>query len=155
MHLQMPNQYNQLECYGRAPHEDYIHPNSSEFLEYDTNADADEYCPYVRPQESGNHTDVRWFIVNDGQRGLKFESNAPMECSALPYLVEDLDAGPRKEHAWGQHSGDLVERPLTQVHIQQRQMGLGCVTSWGSWPEEAYRIPLKAYDVQFRIPPVR
>jgi beta-galactosidase len=115
---------------------------------------ADEYFPYVRPQESGNHTDVRWFIVSDGQRGLKFESTAPMECSALPYLTEDLDGGVSKD-AHHMHSGDLVERPLTQVHIQQRQMGLGCVNSWGAWPEEVYRIPLKAYDFQFRITPVR
>ena len=155
MQLQMPKQYNQVEYYGRGPHENYIDRNSSEFIGHYKNAVANEYFPYVRPQESGNHTDVRWFIVSDGKRGLKFESNAPMECSALPYLVEDLDAGPRKEHAWGQHSGDLVERPLTQVHIQQRQMGLGCVNSWGAWPEEAYRIPLKAYDFQFRITPVR
>ena len=155
MQLQMPKQYNQVEYYGRGPHENYIDRNSSEFIGHYKNAVVDEYFPYVRPQESGNHTDVRWFIVSDGKRGLKFESNAPMECSALPYLVEDLDAGPRKEHAWGQHSGDLVERPLTQVHIQQRQMGLGCVNSWGAWPEEAYRIPLKAYDFQFRITPVR
>ena len=155
MQLQMPKQYNQVEYYGRGPHENYIDRNSSEFIGRYKNKVADEYFPYVRPQESGNHTDVRWFIVSDGKRGLKFESNAPMECSALPYLVEDLDAGPRKEHAWGQHSGDLVERPLTQVHIQQRQMGLGCVNSWGAWPEETYRIPLKAYDFQFRITPVR
>ena len=155
MQLQMPKQYNQVEYYGRGPHENYCDRNSSEFIGRYKNKVADEYFPYVRPQESGNHTDVRWFIVSDGKRGLKFESNAPMECSALPYLVEDLDAGPRKEHAWGQHSGDLVERPLTQVHIQQRQMGLGCVNSWGAWPEEAYRIPLKAYDFQFRITPVR
>ena len=155
MQLQMPKQYNKVEYYGRGPHENYCDRNSSEFIGRYKNKVIDEYFPYVRPQESGNHTDVRWFIVSDGKRGLKFESNAPMECSALPYLVEDLDAGPRKEHAWGQHSGDLVERPLTQVHIQQRQMGLGCVNSWGAWPEEAYRIPLKAYDFQFRITPVR
>ena len=155
MQLQMPKQYNQVEYYGRGPHENYCDRNSSEFIGRYKNKVIDEYFPYVRPQESGNHTDVRWFIVSDGKRGLKFESNAPMECSALPYLVEDLDAGPRKEHAWGQHSGDLVERPLTQVHIQQRQMGLGCVNSWGAWPEEAYRIPLKAYDFLFRITPVR
>jgi beta-galactosidase len=77
-----------------------------------------------------------------------------MECSALPYLTEDLDGGVSKD-AHHMHSGDLVERPLTQVHIQQRQMGLGCVNSWGAWPEEVYRIPLKAYDFQFRITPVR
>jgi beta-galactosidase len=155
MQLQMPKQYDRVEYYGRGPHENYCDRNSSEFIGRYKNKVTDEYFPYVRPQESGNHTDVRWFIVSDGQRGLKFESTGPMECSALPYLVEDLDAGPRKEHRWGQHSGDLTERPLTQVHIQQHQMGLGCVNSWGAWPEKPYMLPLQTYDFTFAITPVR
>ncbi len=155
MQLQMPKEYGEVQYYGRGPHENYIDRHSSEFLGVYKNAVKDEYFPYVRPQESGNHTDVRWFRVTDGQRGLEFYSNAPMECSALPYLVEDLDAGAQKEHTWGQHSGDLVERPLTQVHIQQRQMGLGCVTSWGAWPERQYRMPRQDYDFTFVIKPVK
>lgn len=154
--LQMPQQYNQVKYYGRGPHENYCDRNASEFIGIYTGSVADEYFPYIRPQESGNHTDVRWFEVTDGQRGLQFSSNAPMECSALPYLVEDLDAGPVKEaHRWGQHSGDLTPRQLTQVHIQQRQMGLGCVTSWGSWPERPYLLPLQSYDFRFQLKPVR
>ena len=150
MQLQMPKQYNTIKYYGRGPHENYCDRKSSEFIGVYENKVADEYYPYIRPQESGNHTDIRWFEVTDGKRGLRFESNAPMECSALPYLVKDLDAGARKEHSWGQHSGDLVERPLTQVHIQQHQMGLGCVNSWGAWPERSYLLPAKqGYDFTF------
>ena len=150
MQLQMPKQYNTIKYYGRGPHENYCDRKSSEFIGVYENNVADEYYPYIRPQESGNHTDIRWFEVTDGKRGLRFESNAPMECSALPYLVKDLDAGARKEHSWGQHSGDLVERPLTQVHIQQHQMGLGCVNSWGAWPERPYLLPAKqGYDFTF------
>ena len=157
MQLQMPRQYNHVKYYGRGPHENYSDRNSSEFLGVYESSVSEQYYPYVRPQESGNHTDVRWFSVVDQQtgRGLKFCSSAPFECSALPYLVEDLDAGPRKEHSWGQHSGDLVERPLTQLHIQQRQMGLGCVNSWGGWPEKPYMLPLQSYDFQFAIQPIR
>ena len=150
MQLQMPKQYNTIKYYGRGPHENYCDRKSSEFIGVYENKVADEYYPYIRPQESGNHTDIRWFEVTDGKRGLRFESNAPMECSALPYLVKDLDAGARKEHSRGQHSGDLVERPLTQVHIQQHQMGLGCVNSWGAWPERSYLLPAKrGYDFTF------
>ncbi len=155
MQLQMPAKYDKVKYYGRGPHENYIDRNSSEFLGIYQSTVSEQYYPYVRPQESGNHTDVRWFEVTDGQRGLRFSSSAPIECSALPYLVEDLDAGPVKEHTWGQHSGDLIERPLTQVHIQQRQMGLGCVNSWGAWPEKAYLLPLKSYDFTYTISPVR
>ena len=155
MQLQMPRQYDKVRYYGRGPHENYCDRHSSEFIGCYEGAVKDEYFPYVRPQESGNHTDVRWFEVTDGRQGLRFSSNAPMECSALPYLVEDLDAGAVKEHRWGQHSGDLVERPLTQVHIQQRQMGLGCVNSWGAWPERAYMLPLQPYDFTFAIQAVK
>ncbi|MCR5512872.1 MAG: DUF4981 domain-containing protein [Prevotella sp.] len=155
MQLQMPKQYDNVKYYGRGPHENYCDRNSSEFLGVYSNKVSDEYYPYVRPQESGNHTDVRWFSVTDGKRGLQFSSNAPIECSALPYLVEDLDAGAFKDHRWGQHSGDLVERPLTQVHIQQKQMGMGCVNSWGARPLPAYMIPVSNYDFTFVIKPIQ
>ena len=156
MQLQMPKQYNNVKYYGRGPHENYCDRNSSEFIGVYENKVLDEYYPYVRPQESGNHTDVRWFQVTDGQRGLQFSSNVAIECSALPYLVEDLDAGAMKDHRWGQHSGDLIERPLTQVHIQQRQMGLGCVNSWGARPQHKYMLPAnKDYDFTFIIEPIR
>ena len=155
MQLQMPKKYDTVKYYGRGPQENYCDRNSSQFLGYYEGKVSEQYYPYVRPQESGNHTDIRWFEVTDGQHGLQFYSDAPMECSALPFLVEDLDAGMFKDHRWGQHSGDLVERPLTQVHIQQRQMGLGCVNSWGAWPEKAYLLPLQPYDFTFAICPVR
>ena len=155
MQLQMPKQYNRVEYYGRGPVENYCDRNSSEFIGRYQSSVSDQYFPYVRPQESGNHTDVRWFQVTDGQRGLMFESTAPFECSALPYLVEDLDAGMWKDHRWGQHSGDLVERPLTQVHVQQKQMGLGCVNSWGARPLRQYMLPVQQYDFTFAIRPVK
>ena len=117
---------------------------------------SQEYFDYVRPQESGNHTDVRWFeVLNSDGRGLRFYGNAPMEASALPYLTSQLDDGPHKDKAWGRHSGDLVAPGITQVHIQQRQFGLGCVNSWGAWPREEYRLPYKDYDFTFAIKPVK
>jgi beta-galactosidase len=157
MQLQMPRQFDAIQYYGRGPVENYIDRNSSEFLGIYNNKVSAEYYPYVRPQESGNHTDVRWFRVLDAKgRGLEFFSDAPMEASALNYLVEDLDDGPDKDNqVWGHHSGDLVERPLTQVHIQQRQMGLGCVNSWGAWPREEYLLPYQDYDFTFVIRPVK
>ena len=153
--LQMPQQFSKVEYYGRGPVENYIDRNSSEFIGVYENQVADEYFPYVRPQESGNHTDIRWFrVLNEKGEGLEFYSNAPMECSALRYLLKDLDDGPVKDKAIGRHSGDLFERPQTQVIIQQRQMGLGCVNSWGAWPRQEYMVPCKEYDFTFVIRPV-
>ena len=142
MQLQMPASFSKLEYYGRGPEENYIDRHSSSFIgKYEANV-KDEYYPYVRPQESGNHTDIRYFSIFNPTtgKGITFEGYAPMECSAIPYLVEDLDAGIEKEHAWGQHSGDLVEKGLVQLRIQQRQFGLGCIDSWGSSPMEKYRM---------------
>ena len=138
MQLQMPQEYDHVKYYGRGPHENYCDRNSSEFIGQYEGAVNDEYFPYVRPQESGNHTDVRWFRVYNQQtgRGLEFESNAPMECSALSYLVEDLDAG--------------VNKDLPRLY-----KGLGCVNSWGAWPERQYMLPLQSYDFTFAIKPLR
>ena len=156
MQLQMPKQYDEVTYYGRGPVENYCDRNSSEFIGIYNNKVTDEYYPYVRPQESGNHTDVRWFRVQDKQgRGLEFYSNAPMEASALNFLTEDLDDGMSKDKKIDRHSGDLVERPLTQVHIQQRQMGLGCVNSWGAWPRQEYMLPYQNYDFTFVIKPLK
>ena len=156
MQLQMPKQYDQVEYYGRGPVENYIDRNNSEFIGVYKNAVLNEYYEYVRPQESGNHTDVRWFsVINNSGQGLQFYSNAPMEASAIPYTNDQIDDGMRKEKQWGHHSGDLIPADKTCVHIQQRQFGLGCVNSWGAWPRPEYRLPYGDKDFTFVIKPLR
>ncbi len=156
MQLQMPKQYDRIEYYGRGPIENYCDRNSSEFIGVYNNKVQDEYFEYVRPQESGNHTDVRWFrVLNADGSGLEFYSNAPMEASAMPYTMDQLDDGMNKDKAWGHHSGDLVPAGKTQVFIQQRQFGLGCVNSWGAWPLDEYRISYGDKDFTFAIKPLR
>ena len=156
MDIEMPGQYGRVKYYGRGPAENYIDRNNSEFLGVYENEVAKEYFNYVRPQESGNHTDVRWFqVLDDEGKGLCFYSNAPMEASALPYTTDQLDDGASKNKAWGHHSGDLIPSGKTSVHIQQRQMGLGCVNSWGAWPRSEYRLPYKDYDFTFAIKAVK
>ncbi len=153
MQLQMPAAFSKLEYYGRGPEENYIDRHSSSFIgKYEADV-KDEYYPYIRPQESGNHTDIRYFSIFNPTtgKGITFEGYAPMECSAIPYLVEDLDAGIEKNHAWGQHSGDLVEKGLVQLHIQQRQYGLGCIDSWGSKPMDKYRMHYQDRNFSFVI----
>lgn len=157
MQLQMPEKYNSLEYYARGPVENYSDRKGSQMLiHYEGNV-ADEYFPYVRPQESGNHTDVRTFSVYDKEtgKGLTIKATGDMECSALPYTTDDLDDGMVKEHKWGRHSGDLTNSQLTQIHIQKRQMGLGCVNAWGAWPLRQYRIQYADNSFTFIISPRR
>jgi len=99
---------------------------------------------------------VRWWNVTDeAGRGLRFRGTcAPLECSSLHYLTSDLDDGPDK-FAHQSHSGDLTPRPFTAVHIADRQMGLGCVDSWGSWPLRKYLIPYADRTFTFVIEPMR
>ena len=152
MCIQMPKAYDQVEYYGRGPIETYSDRKDSEFLGVYKNEVKDEYFEYIRPQESGNHVDVRWFSVIDANgKGLQFYSNAAMEASALPYTTDQLDDGMHKDKAWGRHSGDLIPSGMTTVHIQQRQMGLGCVNSWGAWPRNEYRLPYQDYDQTFKV----
>ena len=156
MSIQMPKQYNQVEYYGRGPIETYCDRKDSEFLGVYKNKVNDEYFEYVRPQESGNHVDVRWFsVIDNNGKGLQFYSNAPMEASALPYATGQLDDGMHKDKAWGRHSGDLIPSGMTTVHVQQKQLGLGCVNSWGAWPRSEYRLHYKDYDFTFAIKPLK
>lgn len=155
MQLQMPGNFNRIMYHGRGPIENYSDRKSSQFIMVEDTTVASQYYGYVRPQESGNHTDVRWFAVYDeaSGKGLVVLPDSAMEAGALNYLVEDLDDGPEKVHEWGHHSGDLVARPLTQVHIQKRQFGLGCVNTWGAQPRREYRLPYGSYDFAFVIRP--
>lgn len=76
-----------------------------------------------------------------------------MECSALPYLTEQLDDGDKKEHRHGRHSGDLIEMGITQIHIQLAQCGVGCVNAWGALPRSEYRLPYSSRCFTFGIKP--
>lgn len=153
MELQMPEEYSQIEYYGRGPKENYIDRCTSENIGVYHSSVADQYYPYVRPQESGNKTDVRyWRVLSKEGHGLEFRSNIPMECSSLNYLTSDLDAS--EEHPqW--HSGDLTPRRFTSVHIAMRQMGLGCVNSWGARPLGKYMIPNKEHSFEFVIKAIK
>lgn len=153
MKLQMPEEYSALKYYGRGPQENYIDRNNCTFIgEYEANV-ADQYYPYIRPQESGNKTDVRYWTVMDKttDSGLQFIGLQPMECQSLNYLTEDLDDGDYKDKVYGRHSGDLVKRDFTAIHIAAREMGLGCVNSWGAWPRKEYRMPYQNYNFSFVI----
>lgn len=153
LQLQMPATFSKLEYYGRGPEENYVDRHSSAFIgKYESDV-KDEYYPYIRPQESGNHTDIRYFSIFNPTtgKGITFEGYEPMECSAIPYLVEDLDSGIEKTHAWGQHSGDLVDKGLVQLHIQKCQYPLGCIDSWMTKPMEKYRLHYADREFTFKI----
>ena len=153
MTMNMAPEFDHVEFYGRGPVENYSDRNSSQFLGIYKSSVADQYFPYIRPQENGNKTDVRWWrVTNSDGLGLEFYSDAPLSMSSLNYTTADLDEGPQKHNV---HAGDLTPRPYTVVHIDKAQYGLACVNSWGATPLEQYKLPYGDYSYSFVIAPVR
>ena len=153
MELQMPKEFGAIEFYGKGPNENYSDRNNADNIGLYSQRVEDQYYPYIRPQESGNKTQVRyWKVLNAQGVGLEFYSDAAMECSSLNYLTSDLYPSEEKSQ-W--HSGDLVPRDFVSVHISQRQMGLGCIDTWGAWPGEEHQLPYKDYNFKFIIKPIK
>ena len=99
MTMNMAREFDHVEFYGRGPVENYSDRNSSQFLGVYKSSVADQYYPYIRPQENGNKTDVRWWrVTNADGLGLEFYSDAPLSMSSLNYATADLDEGPQKHN---------------------------------------------------------
>ena len=153
MQLQMPRSFETIEYYGRGPVENYADRNHNTFLgRYRQSVDS-QFYPYVRPQENGNKTDLRWWrVLNVGGNGLEIKAEAPFSASALHYTIESLDEGTRKIQ---RHSNEVEQADLTNVLIDKAQMGLGCIDSWGALPLEKYRLPYQDYSFTFTLTPVQ
>ena len=153
MQMQMPKEFSQIEYYGKGPHENYIDRANSQNLGIWKQTVEEQFWGYVRPQENGTKTGVRyWNITNKAGKGLRFEGTEPLEMQALNYTEDDLQPS-RHKAQW--HSGDLVERPFTDLHIAARSMGVGCVNSWGAWPRQEYQMPYQNYTYIYIISPVK
>jgi beta-galactosidase len=148
----LPEGFNAIEYYGRGPHENYQDRNYSAQIGLYKQTVDEQFYPYIRPQETGNKTDIRWFrITNNAGKGLLIQSDSLLSMSALHFLDSDLDDGDEKDQ---RHSGELKPRSLTQLHIDLAQMGVGGINSWGTWPLEKYRLPYKNYSYTFKITPL-
>ena len=153
MTLRMPKAYDTVTYYGRGPVENYVDRHDSQFLGLYTQNVKDMFWGYVRPQETGNHTDIRWWNVhNAAGKGLTFSGTEALEMTALNYETEDLDGGSNKTDRH-MHPGDLTERDYTVVHVDGFQMGLGCVDSWGAWPQQKYLYPYADHEYTFVVSP--
>jgi beta-galactosidase len=154
MRLQLPKDWNNISFYGRGPWENYSDRNTASFLGIYHQKLQDQFVSnYIRPQENGYKTDVRWVEFNDSKGlGLRFTGLQPICFSALPYLAEDLDAGVTKK---SQHPSDLNERNFISVHIDLNQRGVGGDNSWGALPHEPYLFKAKKYKYSYIIEPVK
>lgn len=151
MRLQMPYSFDISDYYGRGPLENYADRNHVTDLGLYKQTADEQFYSYIRPQETGNKTDIRWWKqVNMAGRGLMIRSEAPLSMSALHYTMESLDEGWDKDQ---RHSPEIPKSDATNLCIDQVQMGLGCVNSWGAWPRLEYRLPYKDYSFSFLLLP--
>ena len=153
MQIQMPKCMDHINYYGRGPIENYIDRNNVTDLGHYKQTVDEQFYPYIRPQETGTKTDIRWWKqTNKSGNGLLFISDAPFSASALHYSIESLDDGPKKEQ---RHSELVPQIDYTNMCIDKVQMGLGCINTWGALPMEKYRIPYGDYEFSFIMKPIQ
>lgn len=150
MRMRLSGRLDSLEYYGRGPWENYIDRNESAFIGlYSDNVQNQYYAGYIRPQESGNKTDVRWFTLRSKNgKGILVEGMQPLSFSAITHSTEDLDPGLTKKQ---QHPTDLPPSNSIYVHIDLKQRGVGGDDSWGALPHEQYRLLDKKYSFSYVI----
>lgn len=162
MRMQIPKEYNNMTYFGRGPWENYQDRKASTFIDLYESKIKDQYVPYIRPQENGYKTDVRWaaFSDNNNHGLLVIAGNMPkgLGLSALHMPNEDFDttsgiaySGNEKlDDAYridgipkinkSKHNIDIKEQDLVQLNIDLEQRGVGGDDSWYARPQEKYQI---------------
>ena len=154
LNLQLPGSFDQLEWFGRGPHENYWDRKTGAAVGRYKSTVAEQYHDYSRPQETGNKADVRWFALRDrGGNGLVISGEGLLGFSALPVLQSDLDHD-RGAAQPNRHGGLVPFRDLVSINVDHLLMGVGGDNSWGALPLAKYRIPAREYRWRFRMAPL-
>ena len=153
MRTELNKDMSYIQYYGRGPIENYADRNHSEFIgKYQQTVD-EQFYSYIRPQETGNKTDIRWWNqTTRGGNGIQFVGAEPFSASALHYTIESLDDGWEKDQ---RHSELVPQTDYVNMCIDKVQSGLGCVNSWGTLPLEKYQLPYQDYTFTFVIKPIQ
>ncbi len=151
--LILKNEYNQVNWYGRGPLENYQDRKTSQFVGVYKASVTDLYFPYIRPQENGYRTDVRWVtFANNSGKGIQVLGSELVSFSAHHQYNSDFDAGLTKQQ---RHTTDIFKRDLVNINIDNEQMGVGGDTSWWAKPLEKYQIKAENKSYSYRILPLK
>lgn len=151
MRMELPGSFQHLRWFGHGPWETYQDREIAARVGLFSGLVPEQFHPYVRPQETGNKTGLRWMALeNDEGVGLLLMGDTLLSASALNYIQEDLDDGPWKAQ---RHSRELEARDLVALNVDYRQMGVGGINSWGALPLPEYRLPYGEYRVRFTLRP--
>ncbi|MBA4317439.1 MAG: beta-galactosidase [Flavobacterium sp.] len=152
MRLKLNGAYDNLSYYGRGPWENYSDRNTASFMGEYSDKVINQYTRnYIRPQESGYKTDVRWLTLKNAKgQGVKIEGQQPVGFSALNISTEDLDPGKKKSQ---RHPSDLDldSKEAVYLHLDYKQRGVGGDDSWGRLPHDPYRLLDKQYSYSYII----
>lgn len=145
MTMGVPKDYQQISYYGRGPWENYSDRKRSAEVGLYTSKTEDLFFNYVQPQETGNHTDVRWVELRtaDGKRGLKISGQPVFAFSIWPYSAESIDAAT--------HTYELKPQGFYTLNIDQAQAPLGDTLS-RCLPQ--YVLKARTYEYTWRMGPL-
>ncbi len=154
MQMAMPGEFGTMTWHGRGPHETHWDRKTGAPVGVYAGPVAAQVHPYVRPQETGNKTDVRWVaLTNKDGAGLlavgvgsKQDPAGLLSVSAWPFTMKDLEAAT--------HTHELPRRDTVTVNIDHKQMGVGGDNSWGARTHRQYTLPAKPYSYRFRLTPL-
>ena len=146
--MTLPKDFNRLTWYGRGPHESYWDRKTSAAVKVFSGSVWDQTYPYVRPQETGNKTDVRWMALDNGTIGLLAIGQPTFDGSVHQYPYSDLDYVPS-----GRRHGKLDLQPKNQVDwlIDYRQTGVGGDNSWGARPHFQYTLAGNSINYEYHF----
>ena len=162
MEFAMPGSYSTLEYFGFGPFENYCDRNSAALMGHYVQRVEDQFhYGYVRPQESGTKTQVKWMkILDDKGAGFQITSDIKFSASALPFHWKQMDVRMLDNNQ--AHSLELKHLACegkrsegkTWVNFDLKQMGVGCVDSWGAWPLLEHLVVPQEYTFNFVLAPV-
>jgi len=148
MQMAVPGRYSTVTWLGRGPHETYWDRKTGAAVASYSEPVEEQIHVYVRPQENGNKTDVRWMILTDSDgAGLMAVGDPLLSVSAWPFSMADLEKAT--------HIHELPHRDFITVNLDYKQMGVGGDDSWGARPHPEYTLPAKPYTYRFRLQPYR
>ena len=152
MQMQMPRSFDKVEYYGRGPVENYIDRKANADLGIYRQSVAEQFYTYIRPQETGTKSDLRWWkTLNMAGRGIQVVASKPFSASALHYTIESLDEGLYKKQG---HSQEVEEADMTNFCFDLIQAGLGCEDSWGRIARPEYQVPYGDYEFTLILMPM-
>ncbi|WP_211341581.1 glycoside hydrolase family 2 TIM barrel-domain containing protein [Myceligenerans xiligouense] len=147
--LFLPGALEQLRYFGRGPEENHWDRKSGTDVGVFSSTVADQWTGYIRPQENGNKTDVRWVALVDGNgSGLLAAGEPLLEVNASHFTPEDLSGDARHDH-------QLTPRQAVVLRLNYRQMGVGGDNSWGAQTYDRYKLfATRDYSYTYRLKPL-